>query len=90
MVEEKDQGLEVKGVSHYGPAKKAGLQEGDVIKVLGGQAITSLADLKLQLFYSKIGSNVKIQINRKGQVLDKEMEMIHIEKFSHPPRTTDR
>ncbi|MGB6011299.1 MAG: ChaN family lipoprotein [Desulfobacterales bacterium] len=83
MVEEKDQGLEVKGISHYGPAKKAGLQEGDIIKVFGGQAIKSLADLKLQLFYSKIGSNVKIQINRKGQLLDKEIELFDFEQFSH-------
>jgi membrane-associated protease RseP (regulator of RpoE activity) len=83
MVEEKDQGLEVKGVSHNGPAKKAGLQEGDIIKVFGGQAIKSLADLKLQLFYSKIGSNVKIQINRKGQLLDKEIELFDFEQFSH-------
>ena len=90
MVEEKDQGLEVKGVSHNGPAKKAGLQEGDIIKVFGGQAIKSLADLKLQLFYSKIGSNVKIQINRNGKSLDKEMEMFHFEKFSHLSGTTDR
>jgi uncharacterized iron-regulated protein len=90
MVEEKDQGLEVKGVSHNGPAKKAGLQEGDIIKVVDGQAIKSLADLKLQLFYSKIGSNVKIQINRDGKPLDKEMEMFHFGKFSHPSGTTDR
>jgi len=90
MVEEKDQGLEVKGVSHNGPAKKAGLQEGDIIKVVDGQAIKSLADLKLQLFYSKIGSNVKIQINRDGKPLDKEMEMFHFGKFSHQPGTTDR
>ncbi len=90
MVEEKDQGLEVKGISHIGPAKKAGLQEGDVIKVFGGQAIKSLADLKLELFYSKIGSNVKIQINRDGKSLDKEMEMVHFENFSHRSGTTDR
>jgi hypothetical protein len=90
MVEEKDQGLEVMGISHIGPAKKAGLQKGDVIKAFGGQAIKSLADLKLELFYSKIGSNVKIQINREGKLLDKEMEMVHFEKFSHLPGTTDR
>jgi aminopeptidase N len=90
MVEEKDQSLEVKGISHIGPAKKAGLQKGDVIKVFGGQAIKSLADLKLELFYSKIGSNVKIQINRNGKSLDKEMEMVHFKNFSHLSGTTDR
>ena len=90
MVEAIDQGLEVKGVSHNGPAKKAGLQEGDVIKAFGGEAITSLADLKLSLFYSKIGSNIKVQINRDGKSLDKEMEMFYFGNFSHPNGTTDR
>ncbi len=90
MVEETDQGLEVKGVSHNGPGKKAGLKEGDVIKVFGGQAITSLADLKLQLFYSKIGTNVNVRIHRKGTSLDKEMEMFYFGSFSPQHGTTDR
>lgn len=90
MVEETDQGLEVKGVSHNGPGKKAGLKEGDVIKALGGQAITSLADLKLQLFYSKIGTNVKVQIHRNGTPLEKEMEMFYFGNFSGQHGTTDR
>jgi uncharacterized iron-regulated protein len=83
MVEEIDQGLEVKGVSRNGPAKKAGLKEGDVIKEFGGHAIASLADLKLELFYSKIGSTVNVQIDRNGTFLDKELEMFYFGNFSH-------
>ena len=90
MVEETDQGLEVKGVSRKGPAQKAGLQEGDVIKAFGEQAITSLADLKLQLFYSKIGSKVKVQIHRDGKSLDKEMDLFSFESFSPQHGKTDR
>ena len=75
MVEEKDHGLEVVGVSHNGPAKKAGLQENDVIQMFAGQSIKSLADLKLVLFYSKIGSSLKIQVKRAGKKLDKEVEL---------------
>lgn len=65
------------GVSHKSPAKKAGLQAGDVIRMLGGQSITTLADLKLALFYSKIGSRLKIQFERAGNTLDKEIELFH-------------
>ena len=75
MVEEKDHGLEVVGVSHNGPAKKAGLQENDVIQMFAGQSIKSLADLKLVLFYSKIGSSLNIQVKRAGKKLDKEIEL---------------
>ncbi|MCK4821213.1 PDZ domain-containing protein, partial [bacterium] len=77
IVEEKDHGLEVMSMSHNSPAKKAGLQEGDVIQMVAGQSIQSLADLKLALFYSKIGRRLKIQIERGGKKLDKEIELFH-------------
>ena len=76
-VEEKDKGLEIMGVSHKSPAKKAGLQAGDVIRMIGGQSITTAADLKLALFYSNIGSRLKIRIQRAGNTLDKEIELFH-------------
>lgn len=77
MVQEKDKGLEVMGVGHKSPAKKAGLQAGDVIRMLAGQSITTTADLKLALFYSNVGSKVKIRIQRAGNTLDKEIELFH-------------
>jgi aminopeptidase N len=76
-VEEKDNGLEVMGVRHKSPVEKAGLQAGDVIQTVAGQSITSLADLKLALFYSKIGSRLEIRIERDGNTLEKEIELFH-------------
>jgi len=81
IVEEKDHGLEVMSMSHNSPAQKAGLQEGDIIQMVAGQSIQSLADLKLALFYSKIGSRLKIKLERAGKKLDKEIELFH-----HSPR----
>jgi len=83
MVEEKDQRLVIKGVSQNGPAKKAGLQEGDVIKTFSGQPIKSLADLKLELFYSKMGSKVKIQVKRTDKTYEKVIKLSHFERFPH-------
>jgi predicted metalloprotease with PDZ domain len=77
MVEEKDQGLVIIGVNNKSPAKKAGLQEGDIIKQFAGQSIKSLADLKLALFYSEIGSSLKIQVERADKMLDKDIELLH-------------
>ena len=81
MVEEKGRRLVIKGVSQNGPAKKAGLEEGDVIKTFSGQPIKSLADLKLELFYSKMGSKVKIQVKRADKTIDKKIELFSFGRF---------
>jgi aminopeptidase N len=77
IIEEKDQGLEVMRMLPNSPAKKAGLQEGDIIQMVAGRSIQSLADLKLALFYSTVGSRLKIQIERAGKNLDKEIDLLH-------------
>jgi S1-C subfamily serine protease len=77
IIEEKDQGLEVMRMVPNSPAKKAGLQKGDIILMVAGQSIQSLTDLKLVLFYSTVGSRLKIQIERAGKNLDKEIDLFH-------------
>ena len=83
MVEEKDKHLVIKGVSQSGPAQKAGLQKGDVIEMFADRPIQSLADLKIALFYGKIGSIVKIKVKRADKTIDKEMELFDFERFHH-------
>ncbi|PLX47586.1 MAG: hypothetical protein C0611_11190 [Desulfobacteraceae bacterium] len=83
MVEEKDQRLVIKGVSQSGPAKKAGLEKGDVIEMFAERSIQSLADLKLALFYGNIGSTVKIKVKRADKTIDKEIELFDFERFPH-------
>lgn len=75
IVEEKDQTLVIMSVVDKRPAKNAGLQKGDVIKQFAGKSITSLADLKLALFYSKTGTTLKIQIKRDDKTVEKEIEL---------------
>jgi len=75
IVEEKDQTLVIMGVVDKSPAKNAGLQKGDIIKQFAGKSITSLADLKLTLFYSKTGTTLKIKIKRDDKTVDKEIEL---------------
>ena len=74
MVEEKDLGLTVVGVSDKSPAKKAGLKKGDIIRTVAGQPIKSLTDLKLGLFYHKRGRALKVQFERGEKKLNKEIE----------------
>jgi aminopeptidase N len=83
MVEEKNQGLKIMGISQNGPAQKAELKKGDVIEMFEERPIKSLADLKLALFYGKTGSTVKIKVKRADKTIDKEIELFDFERFSH-------
>jgi aminopeptidase N len=83
MVEEKDQGLVIMGVSQNSPAQKAELQKGDVIEMFSEHPIQSLADLTLALFYGKIGSTVKIKVKRADKTIVKEVELFDFEGFPH-------
>ncbi|MCP3953368.1 MAG: PDZ domain-containing protein, partial [Desulfobacterales bacterium] len=67
--------LVVKSAIEHGPAGKAGLEADDVIIALDGHSIKSLADLKLALFYTKIGDRIRLTIDRDGSILEKEVEL---------------
>jgi aminopeptidase N len=82
-VEEKDRHLVITGVGQNTPAQKAGLKTGDVIQKFEDRPIQSLADLKLNLFFSKSGETVKIQIKRADKMIDKKIELFHFNRFLH-------
>jgi aminopeptidase N len=82
-VEEKDRHLVITGVDEHTPAQKAGLKTGDVIQKFEQRPIQSLADLRLNLFFSKSGSTVKIQIKRSDKMIDKNIKLFHFERFFH-------
>ena len=73
IVEEKARGLVVTEVRDKSPAKKAGLQKGDVIKRLEDQPIQSLADLKIALFYCERNSIRKIRFDRNDRTITKNI-----------------
>ena len=60
-------GVKLSGVRGGSPAEKAGLQSGDVIVQLGGQAITNIYDYTYALDAVKIGQPVKMGIEREGR-----------------------
>ncbi len=75
MVTEEDKSLLVKNVIEQGPAGKAGLQSGDVITALAGSRIDSLADLKIALFYTRLGDRIHLVVDRAGETLEMEVEL---------------
>lgn len=75
MVEDTADALVVKSAIEHGPAGKAGLAAGDVITALSGHPIKTLADLKIALFYTKFGDRIRIEVDRDGTLLEKEVEL---------------
>ena len=82
MVEEKEESLVVNDVVEKGPASNAGLQKEDIITQFSGHPIKTLADLKIALFFTKIGDKVSIQVERDAKTLDKEVELTAQPRFS--------
>jgi serine protease Do len=63
-------GALVGDVTPGGPGAKAGLQKGDVIVTLNGQAVSDSQDLRLRISQLAPGETVKLQLYRNGQKRD--------------------
>ena len=63
---DKPEGALVSNVEKGGPADKAGLRSGDVIRKVDGQAIVSSGDLPAVIGQAKPGSTVTLEIWRQG------------------------
>lgn len=66
----KAQGALVASVEKGSPADKAGMEAGDVILKFDGQPVTESSDLPRRVGATKPGSNVLVQVWRKGATRD--------------------
>jgi serine protease Do len=64
---DRPEGALVAGVEPGGPAERAGLKAGDVVRKLDGQAIIASGDLPALLAQSNPGTKVKMEVWRQGQ-----------------------
>lgn len=74
-VKDSDKSPEITEIGDDTPAKKAGLQVGDVITGIDFFEVNSLYDLKVALFYMKQGNFVKLKILRDGKEIVVDMEL---------------
>ena len=62
-------GALVAGVSTNSPAQEAGLQEGDVITAVNGEAITGSGDLKSKISSSEVSDILSLEVYRNGETI---------------------
>jgi serine protease Do len=58
------------------PADEAGLQVGDIVLALDGKPMENARQFEVNLYNKKIGSKVKLDIERGGQTFTKEVSVI--------------
>ncbi|MCY7272324.1 MAG: trypsin-like peptidase domain-containing protein [Phormidesmis sp. CAN_BIN44] len=64
-----DRGALITNIIRNSPAAQAGLQKGDVIQTINGRSIASANEVQQAVEASTIGSNLSLQVNRRGQTV---------------------
>lgn len=82
--------LRVKGVSHAGKAKDAGIKEDDIIATINGQAVKNMEDIGILMLDSRVGDILKMTLLRKDPSGEQQEKEISVElssptkPLSHP------
>lgn len=69
MVDETDEGLQVKKVLSGKLAEKAGVEDGDYITEFNGHRINNLSGIRIALLYAEKGETYSMKVLRKGEEL---------------------
>ena len=67
-------GMRIDGISEDKPAQKAGLQKGDIVIKLGDSTIVDMMSYMRALSVFNEGDKTKIVVDRKGTVVEAEIE----------------
>jgi len=67
------EGMRIDGVSEDRPAKKAGMQKGDVVKKMGEYEITDMMSYMKSLSKFEKGQTIMVTIEREGELMELEV-----------------
>jgi S1-C subfamily serine protease len=85
--QEVDGAVIVAGFAGEGPARRAGLREGDVIMAVAGSEVTTLADFYRSVWaLGEAGVEAPLTLNREGDVFDVTIKTWDRRKFLKKPR----
>ena len=87
FAQEHEQTVVILDVSHEGPARRAGLRRGDVVKHAAGMEITNLADFYRSVWAAgAAGVEVELTVDRDGDVFDVRLRSADRRDFLKTPR----
>lgn len=72
-------GVYVNNIAGYGPAREAGLKEGDVIMQFNQSTINTKAEFDEQLSYFRPGDKISVSIQRNGQSKTLQLKLTNTE-----------
>lgn len=84
-VEEDGSGMRVAGPPR-GPARLAGLAEGDLITHIDGVEVAMLVELRRQLYRKAAGQSIRVSYSREGESQTVELTLVRAEEL--PPPST--
>jgi S1-C subfamily serine protease len=82
-------GVVVSGFADRSTAKAAGIEEGDIIKSINGEAINNFPDLQRQLSRFRPGDRVVVAVERNGNMHRFNVELKNLEGTADVTRPTD-
>ena len=71
----KNEGVLIVGTLQNGPADKAGIKPGDVLKSIDGKAVNDITQLLNRIASQEPGKKIKTIVNRKGKDLEIEVQV---------------
>jgi S1-C subfamily serine protease len=82
-----DDRIVVIGLADRGPAQRAGLRTGDVVRTIGGEDVRSLAGMFRQVWsLGRAGVEIPIQLDRDGHTLEQKIASADRNRFFKAPR----
>jgi serine protease Do len=81
-------GVLVQDFTEKSPAKKAGMEPGDIIVAVDGKPVEYVGQLQQQIAFRKAGESVKVEVARKGGVR-KALE-VRLQEVAAPKDVADR
>lgn len=77
------EGARVDGFAEGSGAKSAGIEEGDYIVGIGGQPVSSYADIRIALIDAHPGQRVSVEVRRKHVIGGEEHLTVEVELKAH-------
>jgi serine protease Do len=66
---DQNEGALVADISKDSPAEKAGIKQGDIIKLFNGHSVTNIAALRTEIALTAPGTSVKLSVLRDGKIM---------------------